>query len=611
MLQRLFLYTSSDDHSRSLADDYKISKLYHLRNWFRSSQRRDLCWREFNHKMVRCRYRRNSCRSVKVRRSFHTPSITVSTTFYAEAVNLNGCIAAARVAVQANLNLAIPVATVGTFVNTKCDASSFTLIASTSSEATIKWYDAETGGTLLKEEASNCNGASVRTAVPVTVIETPSITAAPGITTCQFSNVTLTATASAGTLNWYDVPTGGSPNIALATINNISLTTTRYVSASLTINGVTCESPRTAVTVKMLAGPSITSASGNQTVYGANTVSLNASGPTFDGLSNTFAMTNQENVAIKATGLSRLSTTTDWVWQRSDNGGITWTNVTASLDAGVTFDGVDDHVYIGQPASIQAISNSITVEAWINPSSWSNHWYGNFNVPQGCMINGEVEELDTYSGGCEGVFYGYNADYDDYGFYKYYDWGLSPATPCIDKKAVISFTVFVTDIKKVAEIKADLGTTSTINGIKLAGLSGLKDGVTTVNPNLKVDIESSTDDTNWTRQISSIPDLAVNGQTLALNEVNARYIRLRKEDQASNAYFGLSELSFLVVDMQLSLISKKHYLLRTIYYQQLPMPFLEKRLLHTSGAQVRVLWMGHLLISRMVDLFPGQPQPIL
>jgi hypothetical protein len=48
-------------------------------------------------------------------------------------------------------------------------------------------------------------------------------------------------------------------------------------------------------------------------------------------------LTNQENVPIKATGLSRLATGNAWSWQRSDDGGQTWTTITANLDAGVTY----------------------------------------------------------------------------------------------------------------------------------------------------------------------------------------------------------------------------------------------------------------------------------
>lgn len=346
---------------------------------------------------------------------FTSPALTQSTTYYAEAENANGCLSSQRVAVQANLNLALPTLTLGNFVNTKCDAGDFTLTASTSSEAVIKWYDVASGGTALREgnsfttpllsadrtyyvEAVNCNGSSVRQAIPLTLIPTPRIVSAPGVTTCQNSSVTLTALASAGVLNWYDVPTGGTANPTYATINNISATTTRYVSASVTQNGVTCESPRTAVVVTMLAAPTLSSPNASpSSIFGARTVYISISvpsgsavswyadpaatqlipstngtfttptltqtttyyavatnlstgcssaprpitvtysGPLYTSLSNTFALTNQENVPIKATGLSRLATGADWSWQRSDDGGRTWVAISANLDAGITY----------------------------------------------------------------------------------------------------------------------------------------------------------------------------------------------------------------------------------------------------------------------------------
>ncbi|GAB2626394.1 hypothetical protein GCM10026987_24530 [Belliella aquatica] len=798
---------------------------------------------------------------------FNTPDITQNSIFYAEAENANGCIAANRVAVQAILNLAIPSITLGTFQDTQCDAGEFTLTASTSSEAVIRWYDAPTGGNLLREgnafttpllttntiyyvEASNCNGESQRTAVPVTLIETPSIVSASSLTACQFTTVSLSAQASSGTLNWYDVPTGGSANSAFATINNLNANTTRYVSASIMVNGVTCESPRTAVTATMLAAPSITNSISNPTVFGANTSSLwvtepfgssvswfadqegtqlllannrnfttptirqtttfyaiatslttgcrsqpraitvTYSGPLFDGLANTFASTNQENVNIKATGLSRLSTSTDWIWQRSDNGGITWTNLTASLDAGVTysgfsgrggtsstliiskadprihgfqyrlrligtssghaietnpsiltiadvygeceegdlavtdftsstsktglttlagaefvndktklsdgntqtgmvvlnsqtlnvtsslsFDGVDDQVAIGQPASIQPLTSAITVEAWVYPRAFGNDWFkspvvekdGQFGLRIGSKIiercypggppdyyycydetvggvvaftvmNGSKNEsiitsentiaantwshlAATYNGQTlvlyvNGVKVGerinsqftttgtggnlilggsgfsdrdFNGIMDEVrvwntvksqaeiqasmnsnvtgsaGLAAYYKFMEGAGTQLNDLSGNgangtlnnFSFSgnsnwstsapsTLASDVKKLASITADLGTSATINGVKLAGFSGLKDGSTTVTPNFNGGyVESSLDGTTWTRQISSIPNLQINGDRLALNSVTARYLRVTKEDQGTNNYFGLSEMTIL------------------------------------------------------------------
>jgi hypothetical protein len=102
------------------------------------------------------------------------------------------------------------------------------------------------------------------------------------------------------------------------------------------------------------------------------------------------------------------------------------------------------------------------------------------------------------------------------------------------------------DTKKSGSITADLGSTVLLKGIKLANFSGLKDGGNTVTPNFSGGfLETSSDNINWTRQIGNIPSLSINGQTLGLNDITARYVRLKKEDQNDGAYFGLSELSVL------------------------------------------------------------------
>ena len=42
------------------------------------------------------------------------------------------------------------------------------------------------------------------------------------------------------------------------------------------------------------------------------------------------------------------------------------------------FDGINDKVDIGNPSSPQISGNQLTVEAWVNPSSWAtNIWEGN------------------------------------------------------------------------------------------------------------------------------------------------------------------------------------------------------------------------------------------
>lgn len=336
---------------------------------------------------------------------YNTPDLTLNTTYYVQAEDANGCLSSTRTAVYANVNLALPVVTIGTFAATKCDSGSFKISATTSSEASIKWYDALTGGNLLQSgnnyitpvlyanatyyaEATNCNGSSTRVAVPLSLATTPSVTSAPSISICSSTpSVTLTAAASAGANYWYTAASGGTADPSNATINNITANTTRYVTAYIISNGLTCESPRTAVVATALASPTITNytstsvcgfssnyygvgtstgtvnwysdsgttnlvatgtnftapASSLSQVYYAKasdittgcstvlTINVTNTGATVLPLSNAFALTNQDNFEITASGLSGQ---TSYSWQRFN--GISWTTITSSMD-GTTY----------------------------------------------------------------------------------------------------------------------------------------------------------------------------------------------------------------------------------------------------------------------------------
>src|SRR5690606_20086124 len=81
-----------------------------------------------------------------------------------------------------------------------------------------------------------CDGALAGTSSPVTVtVNNPQLLSTMGATRCGDGTVDLQATADAGyVVNWYDVPTGGSP-IATGNVFTtpvISTTTDFYVSAS-------------------------------------------------------------------------------------------------------------------------------------------------------------------------------------------------------------------------------------------------------------------------------------------------------------------------------------------------------------------------------------------
>ncbi|MGK4567114.1 PKD domain-containing protein [Flavobacterium sp. 3HN19-14] len=202
--------------------------------------------------------------------SFATPSISTNTTYYVQAAN-GSCISA-RTAVLATVNTVPTVAT--TTPGSRCDTGSVTLGATASSGATLNWYNVASGGSVLGTgesfvtpsisanttyyvEATNGTCTSTRTAVLATASPTPAITSTTPASRCDMGTLTLNATSSAGTLNWYNVPTGGT---SLATGTNfltpsLSATTTYYVDAT---NG-SCVSARTPVIATVTVTPSVTS----------------------------------------------------------------------------------------------------------------------------------------------------------------------------------------------------------------------------------------------------------------------------------------------------------------------------------------------------------------
>ena len=148
----------------------------------------------------------------------------------------------------------------------RCGSGSVQLEASTLSTGTIVWFDAQTGGNQIHTGTSyttpvinsttsyyvlaSVNGCldGMRTQVTATVKPIPTITSTADALICDGGTGVLSATASAGVINWYDVATGGTTIGSGVTFStpNITSTTTYYVDA--TSNG--CTTPtRTAVTL--------------------------------------------------------------------------------------------------------------------------------------------------------------------------------------------------------------------------------------------------------------------------------------------------------------------------------------------------------------------------
>jgi gliding motility-associated-like protein len=193
--------------------------------------------------------------------NFTTPALVANTTYYVET-SVNGC-TSGRTAVTVSILTAIPPPTAsGTAI---CSGSSATLTATAPSN-NYEWYDSPTGGVLLSSGQAyvtpaltttttyyvqtTSNGCtSARTAVTVTINPIPSPPTASGTIVCQGATAKLTASAPAGTLQWYDAATGGNLLAAGSSYTTPALnaTTTYYVQNTVG----QCISDRTPVTVSV------------------------------------------------------------------------------------------------------------------------------------------------------------------------------------------------------------------------------------------------------------------------------------------------------------------------------------------------------------------------
>lgn len=218
--------------------------------------------------------------------SFTTPSISTTTTYYAEA--FNGCTSPTRTAVVATINT---VPTITGNPASRCDAGTVTISASPSA-GTVTWYDAAIGGTLLSTgiiyttpsiststtyyaETTSAQGCvSSRIPVVATVNTTPTITATSNASSCGGAVTSISATPSAGTIYWYYNPIGGS---AFASGNSISVSGASATYYAEAVNNG-CPSPRTAVTYTSIAVPSLISISPGQICNSGSTTV----GATFD-----------------------------------------------------------------------------------------------------------------------------------------------------------------------------------------------------------------------------------------------------------------------------------------------------------------------------------------
>ena len=256
--------------------------------------------------------------------TFNTTSLTQSTPYFVQSTN-NGC-TSSRSTVTATIN---PIPTVTGFSNSRCDAGTVGLGAT--SNGTISWFSASTGGSALATGESfttpsittttvyhlqaTLNGCTTptRTTVSAIVRTTPSVTSTTAAERCGEGAINLTATTSAGNINWYDAQSGGNLLVSALTLPlNISNTSTYYAAAISN----DCESVRTPVVATVKSLPSL--AANDVSRCGSGQIELIA---TSNGNIGWFTGPSGGAAVVTGNILSNtFSTTTDYYLEANLNG---------------------------------------------------------------------------------------------------------------------------------------------------------------------------------------------------------------------------------------------------------------------------------------------------
>jgi gliding motility-associated-like protein len=220
--------------------------------------------------------------------SFTTPSLTTTTSYYAEAVSAQNCTSTARTLIEVTV-VPLPTLSVITPVTT-CNGSTVTLEATPSAGATINWYPSATGGTIIATGntfttpaitantiyyAEAVNGTCIsaaRLAVTVNADTLPTLTVTTPTALCGAGTATLQATPSAGIVNWYTAANGGTLIGTGNTITSplVTSTTTYYAEA---VNGTCISAARKPVTITVNASPTVTTTNASICAGGTATIS--------------------------------------------------------------------------------------------------------------------------------------------------------------------------------------------------------------------------------------------------------------------------------------------------------------------------------------------------
>jgi len=281
--------------------------------------------------------------------SFTTPSISNTTTYYAEANN--GSCGSTRVAATATIlpRPAEPVTTPGS----RCGAGTVQLSASSAN--TVNWYDVASGGTSIGTgstfttpsisstttyyaESSDGTCTSNRVAVIATVGSTTPDPVVSSASRCSAGSVTLGASSSA-TIIWYASASGGTQLGTGTTFTTPFLTTTTTYYAQAT-NGV-C--PSNFIPVQAIINTPPTVSLGPDTLHVFNSTILDA-GSGFNSYSWTTTETTQ-TINVTSSGSYCVTVTAA-------------TNCTAS-----------DCIYVDVTVGIQDPSSLSAVLIYPNPTT--------------------------------------------------------------------------------------------------------------------------------------------------------------------------------------------------------------------------------------------------
>lgn len=319
----------------------------------------------------------------------YTPTLSGSQTFYVEAFN-NGC-ASTRTAVSA------VVKTIPSIDNSSsqsiCGSGTVSLSAY-SSAGTVGWYNQPSGGTLLytgnnyspylssttsyyvEAAAAGCT-TQVRTPVTATIKTVPAITSSSGAEICGVGSVTLSASASAGTISWYTAPVGGSP-VATGSSYSPTITATTNYFVEATLSGCSTAT-RTTVIAKSKQIPSIASASSNARC-GAGVINLSASSTS--GVVKWYTSVTGGTAIATGNNFSPNITQSQIYYAEADNAGCISASrspVSANIDevngGSVSITGSDSICYIAGSKTLNLSGEIGSIIKWqssLNGSSWTD-----------------------------------------------------------------------------------------------------------------------------------------------------------------------------------------------------------------------------------------------